>query len=124
MLFRSVCDKLQIHLRAIRYKNQLYDLTPNSGAYIINLDDSFSGKKGTHWVGAYLLVNKGRPELYYFDSFAGPAPIEVEAFAKQWGAHGVIRSNRQIQAINSNYCGQYVIDFLFFMTHEKKKTIR
>lgn len=112
----DVAMRLHLPLRKILFKDQLKEFQPRSGAYVINLDSSNSGNYGTHWVGLYLTKENGIPHAYYYDSFGGPPTTEVLEFAKIFKAPILSYSNKQIQALNSNYCGQYVLLFIQAMS--------
>lgn len=123
----DAAKKLRIPLRKIAFKNQLdvrlangqFAITPQPGIYFLNMQDA--GKGGTHWVGLFLAnTNKGPKEYqhraWYYDSYGVPPPEAVLRFVKRFGARILEYSKSQIQAINTNYCGQYVLDWAYYMT--------
>lgn len=121
----DVAQRLNLPLRKVAFKDQLKQFQPEKGAYVINLDSQYSGQDGTHWVALYLTKENKVPHAYYFDSFGGSPPIEVMEFARKFKAPILSYSNKQIQALNSNYCGQYVLNFIINMskkvgTYEQK----
>lgn len=110
------CSKLRIPLNAIVSKDQLYRMTPIPGAYIINMDDSTGN--GTHWIALWLT----HPKIaLYFDSFGIEPPNAVIDFCKRFGCHNIIASDSQIQNVNSGYCGQYCLTFLYQMTRKPNR---
>lgn len=112
--------KLQIPLVGIFSKDELRNVNPFAGAYIINLADS--DQQGTHWTAFFLSKEKGnKPVFLYFDSFGAPPPISVIKFAQRFGVQKIISSEKQCQSIRSGFCGQYSIIFLYQMSRKPKK---
>jgi hypothetical protein len=107
-------DKYKIRLNAVVSKDMLKNLTPRSGGYIVNLDDSTGG--GTHWVCLWL-EKKGKPSAY-FDSFGIAPPIAIMNFARRHKSR-LIYSEKKIQHLNGGYCGQYCLLFLRWMNRVK-----
>lgn len=114
--------KYGIPLIAVCFKDELKyirNLTKRSG-YIINLANS--NQEGTHWVALWVasaIADRKVTEAFYFDSFGIVPPIEVRQFAKRCGAKTLKYNTEQIQSINSGWCGEYCLDFLYFMSHSK-----
>jgi hypothetical protein len=118
-------QKLGIPLKRVAFKDQLLHHPPEDGGYIINMQDSSQGA-GTHWVGLFLVKSKYRavpsqperiqPLAYYFDSYGQSPPEAVLKFAKAYGAEWLWHSNEQLQAINTNYCGQFTLQWLYDMS--------
>jgi hypothetical protein len=73
--------------------------------YIINLDDNI----GSHWVGLYKNI--------YFDSYGILPPESVENYLND----KYVYSDLQLQPMNnnSNYCGWFVMFFLYYMNNVK-----
>jgi hypothetical protein len=115
----EAAERLKLPLRKVSFKDQLKQFIPETGAYVINMDSSDSGQNGTHWVSLYLTKQNGVPQAWYFDSYGSPAPNEVLEFAKKFKAPILSYSNKQLQALNSNYCGTYVLNFIYAMAKEK-----
>lgn len=112
-------SKLRIPLNGVYSKDLLYDHIPRPGAYIINMADSDEGV-GTHWIAIFL----ANPRIaIYFDSFGIVPPNSVIDFARRFGAHNIIMSDKQIQNINSGYCGQYSLLFLYEMSRKPKRIL-
>ena len=64
---------------------------------ILNLDSSFSGKNGTHWVSWH----KNNDKKYYFDSFGVRPPKEL----KQYLGDPIYYNTEQIQKNGYVICG-------------------
>jgi len=111
-------EKLKIPLVKACYKDQLQFVKPKQGFYLINMNDSTSGT-GTHWIGAWLHTENNKLYLVYFDAAGAPYPQAVEQFAGRCGAYEIIYSTVQIQQSNQNYCGQYVLTWMYTMHTEK-----
>ena len=77
-----------------------------TGSCIINLDDEIGN--GTHWVATDI---KGK-NVFYFDSFAQPPPIEFVHYAKRIGKEIFFNSGHPIQELQSVRCGYYCLYFL------------
>jgi len=102
--------KLHVPLNFIGFKDELPKM-PKAGGYIINLASSHDGSGGTHWVGAYLAPNK---LAFIFDSYGAPPLDEIMDLAKQWTRNlkHIFINPYDIQDIDGNFCGQYVLNFL------------
>lgn len=94
-------------------KDQLNKITPmKNKLFIINLDGSDGA--GTHWT-CFSTFNKN---VCYYDSYAGPPPIDVDNYIKR--ATGLKKYNVnccQIQSIGSTYCGWFCCFFLWFIAN-------
>ena len=77
-----------------------------TGSCIINLDDKIGN--GTHWVATDI---KGK-NVFYFDSFSMPPPIEFVSYAKRIGKKIIFNSGHPIQELQSVRCGYYCLYFL------------
>lgn len=112
-LFKKA-EKYSIDLNAIVFKDQLRDFGGlfRKGGYIINMANSDS--MGTHWVCFWIDDAKKNDAVAYFDSFAVLPPIEVRNALKKI-ALKILVSDKQIQNINSGWCGIYCLFFLWFM---------
>ena len=84
-----------------------------TGSCIINLDDEVGN--GTHWVATDI---KGK-NVFYFDSFAQPPPIEFVHYAKRIGKEIFFNSGHPIQELQSVRCGYYC---LYFLNEIRKKS--
>jgi len=97
-----------IPLNAVVSKDHLREMTPQPGGYIVNMEDSTAGN-GSHWVAVYF-EGPGYVPLY-FDSFGIDPPLAIIDFMKK--CHNkCIFSTKEIQNINSGFCGQYCLYFL------------
>jgi len=105
-----------IHLNNVIFKDELCELFPHKGGYVINMANS--NQHGTHWVSLYLHSPKN---VYYFDSFGILPPLEIRNFVLKFGCHSLFSNTKQIQSINSGYCGSYCMDFLTYMTRIPNK---
>lgn len=112
----KLAEKYGIPLRAVVFKDQLYDIPLESGGYIINMSDS--GSMGTHWICLWIEKKK----VVYFDSFGISPPIEIRNAVKNL-TNKILVSDKHIQNINSGWCGIYNLFFLWFMHNHKKKNI-
>jgi len=115
-LFKKA-EKYSIQLNAIVFKNQLYDMQLMKGGYIINMADSDS--MGTHWVAFWIDDARKNDAVVYFDSFGISPPMEVRNALKKI-ALKILVSDKQIQNINSGWCGIYNLYFLWFMQNHAK----
>lgn len=113
----KLADKYSILLNAIVFKDQLYDMEIMRGGYIINMADSDS--IGTHWVAFWVDDARKNDAVVYFDSFGVVPPMEVREALKKI-ALKVLVSDKQVQNINSGWCGIYNLFFLWFMQNHPK----
>ena len=84
-----------------------------TGSCIINLDDEVGN--GTHWVATDI---KGK-NVFYFDSFAQPPPVEFVKYAKRIKKEIFFNSGHPIQELQSVRCGYYC---LYFLNEIRKKS--
>lgn len=112
-----LAKKFGIPLNAVVSKDHLYDMFPQKGGYIINMEDSDAGN-GSHWVSIWFDGPGSQP--LYFDSFGIDPPIAVIDFMKKWNDKCIF-STKEIQNINSGFCGQYCLYFLHQMHKNKGK---
>ena len=89
------------------------------GFYVINLDDSFSGRGGTHWVA---FIKKNKINLYY-DSFGLPPPTSLVGNIQKKNDGSIIYNIDQIQHFDSIYCGWFCILFIFLFVHNEVNTV-
>jgi hypothetical protein len=107
---------LRIHLNGIYSKDQLINVKPRKGGYIINMQNSNDGN-GSHWIAVYLSEHNNlqrKRTSAYFDSFGIICPYEVMDFMGRW-SNDAIFCNKQIQDVDFGGCGQYVLEFLRHM---------
>jgi hypothetical protein len=115
----EIAKQARIPLKKVLFKDQLAGVKPVAGAYIINMQDSTSGE-GSHWVGLVLEPARGKKYYaWYFDGYGVDPPEEVLSFSKKYGASNLFFSPYQVQAINTNFCGQYTMLWLYTMLKTK-----
>jgi hypothetical protein len=105
-------------LAGVVMKDELKNYQPRNGNYVINLQSSTQGT-GTHWVG--LCVQD--KNCFYFDSFGIICPIEITTFCKRIPKSRLGFSEKQIQFINAETCGFFVISTLLYLNQSKNKDI-
>jgi len=111
----DLSKKLDIKINYIGFIENLKSVKPNGG-YIINLGDT----NGTHWTAFY----KENDKIFYFDSFASPFEDKLIKLSEKSGVKNIIYNDYfQVQDINDDYCGIWVLLFLYYMTHSKKKEL-
>lgn len=115
-----MAKKYDIPLNAVYMKDELKDITPLPGGYIINMQDSVDGN-GTHWVAVYNPRNYN--DSLYFDSFGIDPPVAIIEFMQKYSPN-MIASDKEIQNINSGFCGQYCLYFLHQMFHNKGDIVK
>ncbi len=116
----KIAEKYGILLNAVVFKDQLYDTFLTKGGYVINLADSDS--MGTHWVSFWIDDAKKNDAIIYFDSFGISPPLEVRDALKKIALKMLV-SDKQIQNVNSGWCGIYVMFFIWFMQQHSKKPL-
>lgn len=106
---RKLCYLAGVPLVGVYLRDQIPQGRPNKGLYIFNLDHG-SSAVGTHWVGLFVTSR----EIYYFDSFGAPPPIEVMKFIER--KKKTHKENGWIfQDINSSSCGYFVFLFGYYV---------
>ena len=108
----DIMKSLKVPLICCVSKDELPNHLKN-GSYVVNM--ASSDHEGTHWVA--FVVDKRK--AYYFDSFGEPPPIDVLNFLN--GCTDMYLSRAEIQNINSECCGWYVVAFLHYMYKHKNK---
>ncbi len=103
---------------SILMKDELVNLKPKSGNYIINLESSTSGN-GTHWLSAKI---DGK-NCFYQDSFGILPPKEVIDFCKRIPNSRLAFSEIQMQNITTDTCGFFAIGLLVHINLTKNKDI-
>ena len=111
------CNKLKIPIKAVTFKDLFKYIKPEDGAYIINLDDSTTKRYGTHWT-CLVLINS---YAIYWDSFGLSIPTTIKKFIFLKKCKKIYYSIDQIQKLDSNLCGYYVLYFLYFITVLQKR---
>lgn len=89
----------------------------SDAGYIVNLQDSTEGR-GTHYVALYFTHTK---DPIYFDSFGQPPPQSVINWINMFLPYKAIEYNeKEIQWIQTGYCGIYDLLFIQFMANQPK----
>jgi hypothetical protein len=112
---QQICSKHKIPLNGIFMKDQLDEIEPQTGNYIINLQSSTQGS-GTHWLN--LILHESA--IYYQDSFGVIYPVEVMKFIHRFKKEydhdiKVGHNRRQIQDLKSDRCGWFCLGLLYFV---------
>lgn len=107
----QICMKLNVKLKGIYLKNQLLNIKPVNGCYIVNMSDV--GEGGTHWFCIYIENKKA----VVFDSF-GVAPAD-EVLLFLYTIPKVFYNKQQVQEIKSSACGWYCVLFLYMTSNSK-----
>jgi len=107
----DLCKHLNIPIVDVLSKDQL----PShkiKGLFVINLGDFATG--GTHWT-CFTTIPKN---VFYFDSYGAPPPIEVDKYIKRTtGKKKYFVNKIQLQAVSATYCGWFVVAVLYLMQH-------
>jgi hypothetical protein len=109
----EMCVMFGIPLIGVYSKDQLEDIEPEVGCYVINLEDSTEG--GSHWTA--IVINE--TYVSYFDSFAVRPPDDVKEFIGRYVKNQdmeTIYNLQQIQEHRSVLCGYYCVYFCYFHT--------
>lgn len=115
----KLCRIYKIPLNGVFAKDELEDVEPRDGNYIINLQSSRDGC-GSHWEA---LILRG-PEAFTFDSFAALPPTEISDFARESKAVKHLAYNRTvIQHLKSDSCGWYVLGLLLFIKEHPQEPL-
>jgi hypothetical protein len=105
----AISEWLGIPLVTVCFKDQL-PTQKKEGYYVVNLESEIvPNSNGSHWVCLYVGKQKGRS--FYYDSMGVPyMPKEIEQFTKEFHPYC---NNRQVQSIDSTYCGWWTIAFMY-----------
>jgi hypothetical protein len=104
-----------MNLTAVVMKDELKDIKPKNGNYIINLESSSQGS-GTHWIALFIQDKN----CFYFDSFGIICPTEVTNFCKRISNSKLGYNDLQIQDIAAETCGWFAIGLLIHLDRTKK----
>src|SRR5438552_16632775 len=79
--------------------------------FIINLQNHNQG--GSHWCAVY----KKNSNIYYFDSYGAPIPLEIRDYFNHQKIHNFQSFDKKfpdqpIQKFNQTWCGQVAVLFL------------
>jgi len=109
----DICGMIGVPLHGVYSKDELIDIEPLIGCYVVNLEDSTEG--GSHWVA--VVINESY--VSYFDSFAVRPSDDVKEFISRYVKNQDIQTIynlQQIQEYRSVLCGYYCIYFCWFHT--------
>lgn len=107
-----------IQLFGVFMKNDLRNLRPLTGNYIINLQSDNEGN-GTHWCA---LIIRGYNSFYY-DPYGAYPTQEVQTFCKRLPKSCLAFSNQIIQDIESDLCGYFCIACIMYMKNTDTNNI-
>ncbi len=93
----DICGMIGVPLHGVYSKDELTDIEPLIGCYVVNLEDSTEG--GSHWVA--VVINESY--VSYFDSFAVRPSDDVKEFISRYV------KNQDIQTGLSWSCNDYGI---------------
>jgi hypothetical protein len=118
----DVAESIGLKLNAIVSKDELNNMTPKQGAWIINMQDNTdsTGKSlgGTHWTGIWI---EGKYAVA-FDPFGLPPSANIEVFLST--GYNDIYPDQDIQDINTGWCGYYTLFFLWYMNAHKHTPVK
>ena len=106
-----ICRENKIRLNGVFSKDELKEIDPRDGNFVINLQSSSQGN-GTHWLT--LIIQKH--QAFFQDPYGAPPPIEIIKFVrrrkqvKQFGYNSWV-----IQDLKSCSCGWFAIALLHFV---------
>lgn len=112
----DICKYYELPLVDILMQDEIDDLTPNDGFYIVTLADS--NTNGVHWVCLYVL----KQQVIYFDSFGATPALETIKFIKKRTKKSYF-NNWILQNLNTEKCGFYCIINLFVDDTKKNNGI-
>ena len=107
----QLCYDFKIPLICCCSKDELKNMKPRNGGYVINLQNSYDGH-GTHWTALFI----NNDNATYFDPFGEIYPYEIQRFI---GKKKLLYNQDTIQNLNQDCCGYYCIDFLHHMNRYK-----
>ena len=101
----------RVPLNGVFSKDELEDVEPRDGNYIVNLQSSTDGC-GSHWE---CLIIRGA-DAFTFDSFGALPPSEIIDFTKEKRGVKHLAYNRTvIQHLRSDSCGWFVFGLLLYL---------
>jgi hypothetical protein len=114
----EIAQRYGFPLSAMVMKDQLRNIKPKSGNYIIYLQSSTEGN-GTHWVVAIIRGKK----CFCQDSFGITPPTEVIEFCKRIKGSRFAYSEIESQHLNASTCGWYACGLLIYISHNPQKEL-
>ena len=89
---------------------------------IVNLQNSVDGKgrplPGTHWIAC----GKRGGDSWAFDSYGMPPPLEVLRALEPY--HSLASNKRDVQALDSVYCGDYALGACVALSHSPGLSVK
>jgi len=114
----EIANKLNLYIDYLLPINKIKDVILEKPFNIVNIILNVKG----HWVGLFIQKN----HAYYFNSFSDryhDLPKEIIEFMKK-NKIGYLTDNiKSIQDPNRGYCGEYVMDFLYYMNKKSSSNI-
>ena len=124
---KQLCEKMEVDLEGVYFKDQLPKKIKANKAYIINLENALdeygNQNDGSHWT--CLQVNKypnGKVEPFYFDSYGSPPPENVKKVVKNTFGQTLPYNQKDIQSLMNNACGFYCCALLHFINTSKYRS--
>ena len=125
----DLCEKLDLPLIGVYSKDELNDIEPRVGSYIVNMQNSDKGD-GSHWTLVKIYCNNDRDYIstsenfkvcrsLAFDSFGIGCSIEVSNFLRNFKP--IAQSTRQIQDMKSDECGWYCMCLDYALEHKQHR---
>jgi hypothetical protein len=114
----KISQRYGFPLGAVVMKDELINIKPKSGNYIINLQ-SFTEGNGTHWVVA---VIRGK-NCFNLDSFGIAPPTEVVQFCKRIKSSRLAFAEIESQHLQAETCGRYTCGLLIHISHNPQKKL-
>jgi len=115
----NIAKQMKINLIAVVSKDELKNVAPKQGGYIINMENSTSGN-GTHWIGLSVYEDDSSYKCLYFDSYGMRPPVEIEDFCKRISPYRIAYNTKQIQKTFTTDCGFYCLSFIYNMQYKRK----
>jgi len=123
----QLCDKMQVPLAGVYFKDQLPHKLEYNVSYIINLENSENEEgepnEGSHWT--CLQVNKypsGTIEPIFFDPYGAPPSEAIKKFVLTNCGKKLPYTTKDIQSLMNNACGYYVLAFLHYINAWNHRT--
>lgn len=121
---KELCEKMEIPLEGVYFKDELPKKIKPNRAYIINLENAYdelgNPNDGSHWTT--MQINKygnGKIEPFYFDSYGQPPPENVKKVVMDTFGQKLPYNTRDIQSLMNNACGFYCCALLHYVNPSK-----
>jgi hypothetical protein len=123
----ELCDKMDIPLEAVLFKDEMPHKFKYNRSYIINIEDSEdengNPNEGTHYT--CLQINRypgGKIEPFYFDSYGMPPPESVKKAVMNTCGQKLPFNTKDIQSLLNNACGFYCCALLHWINTFEGRT--